>query len=177
MAENNKVEVENQEDLSETIEEAEDLSEEEAEDSVDPDTSMEKEIEDLTNTLARLQADFINYRNRVEKEKSDVHKYATFSLMEKLLSVLDNFDRAIDASTADSETLEGFELIRKELFNIMSSQGLEEIDSTGFFDPNLHNAVLAEPSEKESGEIIETLQKGYKLGDRILRASMVKVSQ
>lgn len=174
-----------EENLEETTDESlkEEGSSEEFEEVLDDGTedleeSIDEEVEDLKNTLVRLQADFNNYKKRTEKEKSDVQKYACSSLMENLLEVLDNFDRAIENSQVEEEVLEGFELINKQLIDILKAEGLEEIESDGKeFDPNFHNAVLMEESDQESGRVIETLQKGYKHGDRILRPSMVKVSK
>lgn len=136
------------------------------------------EVEELKSALIRLQADFNNYRNRVNKEKAQMVKFATGSLIEKLLPVLDNFDRAIESCTDNPSIVEGFSLIRADLMKTLEGQGLEEIKSDGeVFDPNLHNAVVMEDYDGESGIITETFQKGYKLGDRVIRASMVKVSK
>ena len=141
-------------------------------------SNIDEEVEDLKNTLVRLQADFTNYKKRTVKEKSEVQKYACLSLMGKLLEVLDNFDRAIENTQVEDELLEGFKLINKQLWDILQGEGLEEIESDGLqFDPNFHNAVLMEDSDQESGSVIETLQKGYRVGDRVLRSSMVKVSK
>lgn len=136
------------------------------------------EVEELKSALIRLQADFNNYRNRVNKEKAQMVKFATGSLIEKLLPVLDNFDRAIESCEDNPSIVEGFSLIRADLMKTLEGQGLEEIKSDGeVFDPNLHNAVVMEDYDGESGIITETFQKGYKLGDRVIRASMVKVSK
>lgn len=96
-----------------------------------------------------------------------------------ILSVLDNFDRALGPESEDeSEYNKGFRLIRKELFDILQKNGLEVIESDGkVFDPNLHNAVVMEDSDLGEGIIIETLQTGYKVGDKVIRPSYVKVSK
>lgn len=165
--------VENEENKTEETEETQESEVDETEEASDSD-----EVEELKSALIRLQADFNNYRNRVNKEKAQMVKFATGSLIEKLLPVLDNFDRAIESCVDNPSIVEGFSLIRADLMKTLEGQGLEEIKSDGeVFDPNLHNAVVMEDYDGESGIITETFQKGYKLGDRILRASMVKVSK
>ncbi|MEB3429923.1 nucleotide exchange factor GrpE [Citroniella saccharovorans] len=177
-------------DLSEDQNEVKDSVEEEIfeaesveNDSNIEDSSLENDVsndyEDLKNTLVRLQADFNNYRNRVNKEKQSLVKYATEGMITDILSVLDNFDRALGPESEDeSEYNKGFRLIRKELFDILQKNGLEVIESDGkVFDPNLHNAVVMEDSDLGEGIIIETLQTGYKVGDKVIRPSYVKVSK
>ncbi|MDO5718806.1 MAG: nucleotide exchange factor GrpE [Tissierellia bacterium] len=170
-----------EEKISETAEDenivSEDIVDEEAvEEKADED--FNEELEDLKSTLMRLQADFNNYRNRMTKEKADIIRYASQSLIEKLLPVLDNFNRAIESCKEDESIREGFSLIEKDLIKILEDEGLEEIKADGKeFDPNFHNAVVMEESDQPSGTVIETLQRGYKLGDKVLRAPMVKVSK
>lgn len=139
------------------------------------------EIESLKNSMLRLQADFNNYRNRSEKEKSSLIRNANEGLIIELLPAIDNFNRAFKAADdagIEPEMIEGFKLIEKDLITTLKSQGLEEIDSDGqMFDPNYHEAVLAEESDKDSGTVLETLKKGYKLNDKVIRASVVKVSK
>lgn len=136
------------------------------------------EKDELKATLVRLQADFNNFRTRAEKEKKDLRKFATMSLVEKLLPVLDNFDRALGLETEDKNFLEGVKLIQKELLGVLEKEGLKEIESTGkTFDPNFHNAVMTEESEENENLVIETYQKGYMLDDKVIRPSMVKVSK
>lgn len=153
----------------------------EAENTSDSESQLDEEIENLKNSLLRLQADFTNYKNRSIKEKSDTIKNATSSLVQDILPVLDNFSRAFIAAEQaglNPELIEGFKLIQKDLENLLIARGLEEIESDGeIFDPNLHEAVATEPSNEESGIIIETFQKGYKLNDKVIRASIVKVSE
>ncbi len=140
--------------------------------------AVSEEVDDLKSTLIRLQADFNNYRNRVDKERSQTLQYATESLVTKLLSVLDNFDRALGSCEESPSIQEGFCLIKQELLDILGKEGLKEIEADGKqFDPNFHHAVITEESDEESGMILETFQKGYMLGDRVIRASMVKVAK
>ncbi len=155
-------------------EEAESTNESQVEETSDD------EIEELKSSLLRLQADFSNFRKRCDKEKSDYIKFANESLVSDMLPVLDNFNRAFDAAEAQGvnpELIEGFELIFKSLVGVLEDKGLKEIESDGeVFDPLFHQAVITEDSEEESGIVLETLQKGYMLNDRVIRPSMVKVS-
>ena len=127
----------------------------------------------------RLMADFANYKQREEKTKEDFKKFANSSLLEKLLPVLDNFDRALKDKDPEDAFVKGVIMTRDELLNILKKEGLEEIESDGCkFDHNLHHAVMTEDSDSvESDYIIETFQKGYTLNGRILRPAMVKVSK
>ena len=137
------------------------------------------ELDKVKDSYIRLQADFENFRRRTEKEKSDIYKFASEKLVGKLLSVLDNLDRALAESKEDDSFTQGVSLVRKEFLEILQDEGLEEIESDGaVFDANLHHAVLMEKSDEvESGSIIETFQKGYKLNDKVIRPAMVKVSE
>ena len=127
----------------------------------------------------RLMADFANYKQREEKAKADFKKFASSSLVEKLLPVLDNFDRALKDKDPEDSFVKGVIMTRDELLKILENEGLEEIESDGVkFDHNLHHAVMTEASDTvEEDYIIETFQKGYKLNGKVLRPSMVKVSK
>ena len=137
------------------------------------------ELDKVKDSYIRLQADFENFRRRTEREKADIYKFASEKLVGKLLSVLDNLDRALDESKEDDSFTQGVSLVRKEFLEILQAEGLEEIESDGAaFDANLHHAVLMEKSDEvESGLIIETFQKGYKLNGKVIRTAMVKVSE
>lgn len=140
----------------------------------------EKEIEDLNNQLLRLQADFVNFRKRAEKEKESTISYALESFITSLLPVIDNFQRAMESEEDNTNNFfKGVEMIYDQLLKVLNENGVEEIKSLGEdFDPNYHHAVFAEESDEyQSGKIIEVLQKGYMLKDRILRPSMVKVAK
>lgn len=157
------------------------IKEEETSDDVDKEIQkLTKKLEDMKSTAQRTQADFINYKKRVEKEKADISAYAIENLVTQLLGVLDNFDRAMDAiEDKENDFYKGVDLIKKQLFDCLVKQGLEEIEAEDAdFDPNIHHAVLQEEKEGvESGKVIEVLQKGFKLKNRVIRAAMVKVSQ
>lgn len=139
----------------------------------------ENKIEELTNQLLRLQADFVNYKNRVEKEKDRIYSNATEELITELLPVLDNFERALESVEEKDGFYEGVKMIYDQILKVLNDKGLEEIDCLGKeFDPNYHHAVFAEDVEgKEEGTILEVLQKGYLLNDKVIRPSMVKVAK
>ena len=125
----------------------------------------------------RLMADFQNYKKRVEKEKKDLYSYANEKLMNELLPVLDNFERALDHDTGDGFK-EGIEMIFKQLTDALEKSGLAEIPALGEeFDPNVHSAVMTEETEDyESGKVSGVMQKGYTLNGKVVRPSMVKVA-
>lgn len=142
----------------------------------------EQKAEENYNRFLRAQADFENFRRRTRKEKEELEAYASVSLIEQLLPVLDNFERAIEAGkqTEDQEgMLKGVEMVFNQIKQVLQQQGLVEIEAVGQpFDPHVHEAVMqVESEEYQSGYVVEELQKGYKLKDRVIRPSMVKVSQ
>ena len=131
---------------------------------------LEKEKESDVALLQRLQADFDNYRRRNASIAADSLDEGERNLIKALLPVLDNFDRAA--------WVDGMKLVSKQLYETLYKAGLEEIQAEGQFDPELHDAVMQEENEdKESGEIIDVFQKGYKVKNRIIRHSMVKVAK
>lgn len=140
-----------------------------------------KQIEELNSRYLRLLADFDNFRKRAAREKQDFYNNALEDVILQLLPVLDNFERALarrENSEASNGFLEGFEMIFRQFMGVLEKLGLSEIDALGKpFDPYFHNAVMKAPSEEhEENTVIEVLQKGYKLKDKVIRPSMVKVS-
>ncbi|HKY03994.1 MAG TPA: nucleotide exchange factor GrpE [Blastocatellia bacterium] len=137
----------------------------------------------LYDQLLRRQAEFENYRRRMEREKSELAGRARADVVLELLPVYDNFERALSSlekSSADAQALrQGVELIHKQLKDALTKLGLQPIESVGqTFDPHLHEAVTIEPTdEHEENTVIEEFQRGYKLGDRLLRPSQVKVAR
>lgn len=130
----------------------------------------------------RTQADFINYKRRTEQERVEQTKYANASLILKILPVLDDFDRAFANLPKQAEEmpwLDGIRLIDRKLRSILEQAGVTPIEALGHdFDPTLHEAVLFEEgTEPGQGKVIEELQKGYKLHDRVIRPTMVRVGQ
>ena len=140
---------------------------------------LNSEIEELKNQLLRLQADFVNYKNRTEREKSNSIILANEGLILKLLPVLDNFNRAFTHVNVEDETVKGFVMIKEQFESILKTEMVEAIESDGaVFDPNLHNAVMTESKDGvDSGIVLETFEKGYKIKDKVIRPSMVKVSE
>jgi molecular chaperone GrpE len=141
---------------------------------------LQGEKADLMNTLVRRQADFENYRKRVEKERhADRHRGVEL-LIDHLLPVLDAFDRALGehGNSVSEEHRKGFELIRRQLWDALSKQGLVRIEAVGKeFDPHQHHAIeRVETSEHPDGTVISELQPGYRFHDRVLRAAMVRVA-
>ena len=138
------------------------------------------EKQDLTSTLVRLQADFDNYRKRVERERQQERHRGAETLVERLLPVLDAFDRAIAAhgGDADDEFRKGFELIRKQLADALAKQGLERIETEGKgFDPHVHHAIeRVETNEQPDGAVLGELQAGYSYHGKVLRPAMVRVA-
>ena len=148
-------------------------------DEEDSKSSETDEVNEYQERYQRLLADFENYKKREEASKADFKKFAQSSLIEKLLPVIDNLDRALAKADEDDAFVEGVIMTRKELMKVLENEGLEEIESDGCeFDHNIHQAVLAEENDEvEENHIIETFQKGYKLNGRVLRPAMVKVSK
>jgi len=138
-----------------------------------------KKEKELTDTLQRVQADFENYKKRVEKEKKEFLQFANEELILKVLPILDNFELALmNAAEKNGEFVKGVELIYAQLFELLEKMGLKAIDAKGYkFDPYFHEALLQEESKEEDGVVIEVLQKGYLLHDKVLRPTKVKVSK
>lgn len=136
--------------------------------------------EEYLNLLKRVQADFDNFRRRTIQEREEAVKYCSLRLATNLLPVLDNFERALRASGEDLHNFkEGVELIYRQFKDVLEKEGIKPMDSVGGeFDPNLHEAVMQEPSAEHSDNtVIEEFQKGYVLADRVIRPAMVKVAK
>ena len=143
--------------------------------------AAQKERDAYKEQFLRAVADFDNYRKRIERERRELSEYAAADVLLDLLPIIDNFERALQApATGDTEAFKrGIELIHKQMLDLLRKRGVSHIDAHGAdFDPNVHQAVIHEPSEEHrEGEVMEELQRGYKLGDRLLRPSMVKVAK
>lgn len=129
----------------------------------------------------RTQADFDNFRRRSRQEKEDFAKYASAKLIEQLLPIVDNFERALAASKENRDhdaLLKGVDMIYRQLEGVLAQEGLKPIEAVGQpFNPEFHQAVMQVQSEEhEEGVVLEEMQKGYILKDKVLRPSMVKVS-
>ncbi|HHW36879.1 MAG TPA: nucleotide exchange factor GrpE [Bacillales bacterium] len=143
---------------------------------------LQQELDDRQNRLLRLQADLENYRRRVRLDQEAAAKYRAQSLIENILPALDNFDRALNIEAKEEETLQllkGVEMVHRQLLDALKTEGLDIIEATGKeFDPNFHQAVMqVEVSNYDSNVVVDELQKGYILKDRVIRPTMVKVNQ
>ncbi len=140
---------------------------------------LEAERDEMKQLAQRVQADFDNFRRRNASIHIDSSDEGARNVIKELLPVLDNFDRALENSgSVDAAWLEGIQLVHKQLMDTLTKLGMEEIDASGKFDPELHNAVMQDEAEDaESGMITEVFQKGYKVKNRIIRHSMVKVAK
>jgi molecular chaperone GrpE len=141
---------------------------------------LKNECKEINDKFVRLQAEFLNFKKRSEKEKSNIYKHANERLFLDLLPLMDNMERAL--ATADSGSdgiVEGLKMIKKSLDDIFSKNGIEAIEAMGQeFDPELHHAVMSDESDDHASEhVIEEFQKGYKLNEKVIRHSMVKVSK
>ncbi|MEM2138715.1 MAG: nucleotide exchange factor GrpE [Candidatus Woesearchaeota archaeon] len=137
---------------------------------------LQKKIDDLTETIKRVQADFINYKNRAEKEKLYCIEYGNADLIKRLLPVLDSFDLALQNAVDFEKFKKGIEMVYAQLLDVLEHEGLKKIDANGKFDPYKHEVLLKSESDKEEDEILQELQKGYMLKDKVLRHTKVKVS-
>jgi molecular chaperone GrpE len=146
---------------------------------VDPKVTLKdsETIEELTNTLKRVQADFENYKKRVQKEKEQFMQFATTEFIRKILPIVDNLDLAFRNEQSPEDFKKGIELIYAQIKDILSNQGVEEIEETNIFNPHLHQAMMTVNEDKEDNEIVEVFQKGYKLGDNVVRHAKVKVNK
>jgi molecular chaperone GrpE len=171
--------------LEESLSEADLLQPDAASDPTSADSQEKQAQEELQiyqDKYIRLAAEFENYKRRAQRDQSDAIRYANESLLKKLLSTLDNLERAIqcgkDAGTTGS-LLEGVELTHKQFLETVEKLGVRQVSSTGsLFDPNMHQAVAQVESETaEPNTVVEEFQKGYFLHDRILRPAMVTVAK
>jgi molecular chaperone GrpE len=144
-------------------------------------TDLQRERDDYKDRWLRKGAEFDNYRKRIERERREQADQSVVDLLEELLLVVDDFDRAltVDAGEGGGAYRKGVELIHGKLHDLLRKQGLKPIDAVGAdFDPNIHQAVMHEESpEHREGEVIGELRKGYMLKDRLLRPAMVKVAK
>ena len=141
--------------------------------------AAEAERDEHLDHLRRLAADFDNYRKRAARDQADLVTRANERLVKELLPVLDDLGRALEAAERHEEAQleDGVKLVHRSLADVLRREGLEEIPTDGPFDPHVHEALLSQPSEREEGAVIEALQKGYRLVDRVLRPARVVISQ
>jgi molecular chaperone GrpE len=140
--------------------------------------ALQKERDELLDTLQRVQAEFDNYRKRAARDQQSLVARAHERLVKELLPVLDDLERALEAAEAHEEAKleEGVALVARSFAEVLRKEGLEEVHTDGKFDPHVHEALLSQPSEAEEGSVIEVLQKGYRLGDRVIRPARVVIA-
>lgn len=170
-------EVENDVEVEQPAESVEEVTEEQQQIQ-----TLRDEVASLNNRLLRAQADYENFRRRTRQENEAAAKYRAQSLIEQLVPAIDNFDRALQVKVESDDAkslLQGMEIVFRQVTEALKSEGLEAIEAVGqSFDPHVHQAVMqVESDECEPNQVVEELQKGYKLKDRVIRPSMVKVSQ
>jgi molecular chaperone GrpE len=151
----------------------------------------EAKRDEYLDDLRRLAAEFDNFRKRAARDQEALVARAHERLVRALLPVLDDLERALDAACSEGSapsdgdpglqpptTLEdGVRLVARQLREVLEREGLEEIPTDGRFDPHVHEALLSQPSEADEGAIVQVLQKGYRLGDRVIRPARVAISQ
>jgi len=137
----------------------------------------EQEVDDR---LLRLAADFENYKKRAARERQEYVAFANERLLKELLPILDDLERALDAAEQHEEAQleDGVRLVYRSLASLLERHGVQQIPTDGKFDPHVHEALLAQPSEgAETGAVIDVVQKGYKIGDRVVRPARVIVAE
>ncbi len=161
----------------------EEIKEETVEETVAEETApevneFEQKYNDINEKYMRTLAEYDNYRKRTIKEKETIYPEAKAMVIEKILPVLDNFSRALESAENKDAFYEGIVMLKKQLDDTLIALGVEEIKAVGEeFNPELHNAVMHIDDEQQGENIIvEEFQKGYKIGDRVIRHSMVKVA-
>jgi molecular chaperone GrpE len=143
---------------------------------------LKAKVEEAENRILRLQADYENSRRRAKLDLAATEKYKSQSLITGLLPAIDNFERALQIEADNEQTksvLQGVEMVYRSLLDALKAEGAEQIEAVGKeFDPNLHQAIMqVEDANFDSNIVVEELQKGYILKDRVIRPSMVKVNQ
>jgi molecular chaperone GrpE len=140
----------------------------------------ETRAQEYLSLAQRTQADFENYRKRAARDQESLVARAHERLVKELLPILDDLERALDAAHQHEEAKleEGVALVHRALADLLAREGLAEIEADGAFDPHVHEALLAQPAEDaESGHVLQVLQKGYRLGDRVVRPARVIVAE
>jgi molecular chaperone GrpE len=157
------------------------LTEEAIEEEVsDPLAEVTRERDEYLDTLQRLKAEFDNYRKRAAREQSAIISRASERLVKELIPVLDDLERALAAAEEHEEAAleEGVRLTHRALADALLREGLVEIETAGKFDPHVHEALLSQPADDvEAGAVLQVLQKGYRLGDKVIRPARVIVAE
>lgn len=143
---------------------------------------LELQIKDLKNTMLKDRADLVNVKKRLEKERILERKYSAMSISKNLITPLDHFDLALNHESSDDENksiMQGFKIIRDQFVKALEEEGISEVDALGEeYDPNFHQAIMTEKVEgTEANIVLEVLQKGYLFKDRLIRPTIVKISE
>jgi molecular chaperone GrpE len=140
--------------------------------------ALQAERDELFDRLQRLAAEFDNFRKRNAREQSALRERANERLVKELIPILDDLGRALEAASEHEEAKleDGVRLVHRAMSDLLAKEGLAEIETDGKFDPHVHEALLSQPSDAEEGSVIEVVQKGYKLGDKVLRPARVVVA-
>jgi len=149
------------------------------EEQVEQTDELAAERDELVDRLQRLQAEFENYRKRASRDQQALVARAHERLVKELLPVLDDLGRALEAAEQHEEAAleDGVRLVHRQLTDVLAREGLTEIETDGAFDPHVHEALLSQPSDAETGTVLEVLQKGYRLGDHVLRPARVTIAE
>jgi molecular chaperone GrpE len=141
-------------------------------------TLLKTQIEDLTSTLKRVQADYQNYQKRVERDREEQAKYAAAHIIKQFLPLLDNLELALKHCNKKDDFYKGIEMIYKHLHEMLHDEGVTTIKAQGqAFDPYKHEALMTVASNKEPNTVIDVMQQGYQLHDKILRPAKVSISK
>jgi len=145
---------------------------------VDESSGEEDRAAALEDRLLRLAADFDNYKKRTAREREEYVTHANERLVKELLPILDDLERALTAAAEHEEAAleEGVALVHRSLASLLERQGLKPISTDGKFDPHVHEALLSQPSEADEGSVIDVVQKGYTLADRVVRPARVVIA-
>jgi molecular chaperone GrpE len=156
----------------------EDQEQVEAEGGDDEIAALTAQRDEAVDRWKRTAADFDNFRKRVAREREELVTLANERLVKELLPILDDLERALVAAAEHEEARleEGVRLVHRALGSLLERNGVKEIDTDGAFDPHVHEALLAQPSEADEGSVIDVVQKGYTLGDRVVRPARVVVA-
>ena len=167
-------EIKESENTVETQEETQEVETEENEKIAE----LTKKCDDLNEKYMRTLAEYDNYRKRTIKEKESIYPEAKATVVSKFLDVMDNFERALNSAENKDSFYDGVVMLKKQMDDVLSSLGVEEIKAVGEeFDPTYHNAVMhVEDENYGEKEVVEVFRKGYKIGDKIIRHTMVKVA-
>jgi len=156
------------------------MTDEHVEQEAQSEQQQEDAAAEVDDRLLRLAADFDNYKKRAARERQEYVAFANERILKELLPILDDLERALSAAEQHEEAQleEGVRLVHRSLASLLERQGVKEIATEGKFDPHVHEALLAQPSEEnERGDVLDVIQKGYTLGDRVVRPARVIVAE